>query len=357
MHSRTVIFLLCLVSLSCSDSDESPATRSYRMGFGNSAPRFDDFNLLVQSLNLWTARADAAIVNTEVPWDSLLSGVPAVDYVQRNYVGLVDFYRSKNMALWVYIDPQNGLDRASDATSLEARGKSIADPDMQAVYRRFVVVMDSLLNPDHLGLALETNLIRLASPPAIYQGVRQSANDAAAELKARGRTVPLSVSVQVDVAWGTLDGSGYTGIDQDFADFPFVEELGLSSYPYFGIDDPNEIPVNYYSRLVEGKTIPVFVSEGGWSSGSVSTPTAAFISSPEKQVAYIRRHPLLLDQVKATAWFQLPFTDIDIANLPPPLPENLGYFIYLGMVDIQLNPKPALASWDEVFARPRTGAN
>ncbi|MBL7852711.1 MAG: hypothetical protein JNN04_17535, partial [Cyclobacteriaceae bacterium] len=315
MRLICLILIPILSCLSCGESDNAPATRSYRMGFGNSAPRFDDFNLIIQSLNLWTARSDAAIVNTEVPWDSLLSGVNAVDYVNRNYAGLVQFYRSKNMKLWVYIDPQNGLDRAADATALQMRGKSIAEADIQAVYRRFVVVMDSLLNPDHLGLALETNLIRLASSPAIYQGVRQAANDVAAELKARGRTVPLSVSVQVDVAWGTLGGGGFVGIAQDFADFPFMEELGLSSYPYFGTEDPDQLPVNYYSRLIEEKTIPVFVSEGGWSSGSVSTPTQSFTSSPEEQARYIRRHPLLLDEVNAMAWFQLPFTDIDIANL------------------------------------------
>ncbi|MBL7849595.1 MAG: hypothetical protein JNN04_01745, partial [Cyclobacteriaceae bacterium] len=83
----------------------------------------------------------------------------------------------------------------------------------------------------------------------------------------------------------------------------------------------------------------------------VSTPTQSFTSSPEEQARYIRRHPLLLDEVNAMAWFQLPFTDIDIANLPPPVPDNLGYFIYLGMVDIHLEPKPALAVWDDIFRR------
>ena len=86
-----------------------------------------------------------------------------------NYKGLVEYYRSKGLKLWVYVDPQNGLDRASDARELVAAGKSIADADMQNIYRRFVVVMDSVLSPEHLGLALETNLIRAAASPAIYE--------------------------------------------------------------------------------------------------------------------------------------------------------------------------------------------
>jgi hypothetical protein len=322
------------------------------MGFANSAPRFDDFDLIIQTLNMWSTRADAAIVNTEVPWDSLYAGVPVVDYVVRHYSGLVSFYRSKQFELWVYIDPQNGLDRAADAEALQLLGKSIADADVQALYRRFVVVMDSVLQPEHLGLALETNLIRTAAPPANYQGVKKAANDVAAELFAKGTSAKLSVSVQVDVAWGYGSGT-YEGIGQDLADFPFLEELGLSSYPYFAIDDPSQLPANYYSRLAEDADLPVFVSESGWTSGSVTTPTISFTSTPQVQEQYIRHQKLLLDETKAIAWFQLTFTDIDITSLPPPVPENLGYFIYLGMVDITLQAKPALAAWDDIFELAR----
>lgn len=358
MHRLVFIALLIIAfaSVSCV-TDPKPTQRTYRMGFGNSAPRYDDINLVIQTLNIWTLRADAAIVNTEVPWKELYDGMDPVTYVVNNYVGLVDFYRSKNLKLWVYIDPANGLDRAADALALQALGKSIAEPEVQAKYRRFVVVMDSILNPDHLGLALETNLIRVASPPAIYEGVKKAVNDVAAELAALNRPAPLSISVQVDVAWGNLGAGGFVGISQDFADFPFIEELGLSSYPYFGIDDPEELPINYYSKLIEGKSLPVFVSEGGWSSGSVSTPTASFTSSPEIQAQYVRRHKLLLDNVKATACFQLPFTDIDIASVPPPVPDNLGYFISIGMVDVNLQPKPALTAWDELFKTPLKAGN
>lgn len=324
------------------------------MGFANSAPRFDDFNLLIQTLELWTTRADAAIVNADVPWDSLFQGVNAGTYVVNHFKGLVDYYRGKGFKLWVYIEPQNGLDRTAEALELQGLGKSIADSDAQLFYQKFVLAMDSVLKPDHLGLALETNLIRAAASPANYQGVRIAANNAAAELKARGTAAKLSVSVQVDVAWGHLGGGTYAGVDQDFTDFPFVEELGLSSYPYFGVSSPDELPTNYYSKLLEGHSLPAFVSEGGWSSGSVTTPTVSFTSTPQLQAQYIARQKLMLDDVKAIGYFQLTFTDFDIASLAPPVPDNLGYFIYLGMVDINLLPKPALTEWDKLFSIPLT---
>lgn len=353
MRAKIQILFFCSLTLAaCSSDDSKPPTRSYRMGFQNSAPRFDDFDLFIQSLLMWSERADAAMITTEVPWEELLTGTDPVDYVVDNYVGLVNYYRDENFKLWVYIDPQNGLDRTADAVALVDAGKSIADTEMQALYRRFVFVMDSVLNPEHLGLALETNLIRDAASTSIYNGVKQAANEVAEEIRAYDADVKLSISVQVDHAWGKLAGGTYQGVAQDFTDFPFIEELGLSSYPYFAYNSPDELPLNYYSKIIEDNTLPVFVSEGGWSSASVTTPERTFVSSPQLQANYITMHGKLLDHVQATAVFQLAFTDIDIESLPPDVPDNIGYFVFLGLVDETFTPKPALSAWDKLFEVP-----
>jgi hypothetical protein len=351
MGKYIFILLLLMISFGCSKNEET-LTRTYRMGFQNSAPRVDNINLFLQSLDIWTKRADAAIINTEVPWAKLLAGENNVQYVIDNYKVLVDFYRSKNFKLWIYIDPQNGLDRTADAVELVAAGKSIAQPEMQKIYRRFVVVMDSLFKPEHLGLALETNLIRGAATSAIYQGVKKAANDAAADVKSKNSSAKLSISIQAEVAWGKLQGAPFEGIEKDLSDFPFLQELGISSYPYLSFDKPSDIPLNFYSKLVEGKNFPVFISESGWSSQSVTTPARSFVSSVQTQVDYVTYHAQLLDRVNAIALFQLPFTDIDINGIPPTVPSNINYFLYLGLVDTQLKPKPALISWDATFARP-----
>ena len=343
---------ISLLSFSCSKNQDATPFRTYRMGFQNSAPRFDSFNLFIQSLNIWSTRADAAIISSEVPWKVLLAGETAETYVADNFKGLTAYYRSKNFVLWVYVDPQNGLDRTSDATELAAVGKSIAQADIQKIYRRYVVVLDSILKPEHIGLALETNLIKVASSPQIYNGVKQAANDAAKDLKLNNSLAKLSISVQVEQAWGKLTGSPYTGIAQDLADFPFVEELGLSSYPYLVFNVPADIPPDYYSRLVDGKTIPVFVAEGGWSSHSVTTPSRSFVSSNLVQQDYIKRQEQLLNSVQATALFQLAFTDIDVSSLPSTVPSNIGYFAWLGLVDVNLQPKPSLNAWDVLFKKP-----
>src|ERR1700730_16811603 len=173
LKSIVITGIIFLILFACRKDNTSIPQRSYRMGFQNYAPRLD-FNLYIQTLNLWVQRADAAMITTEVPWDSLFSGVTPENYVINNYKGLVDYYRSKNFKLWVYIDPENGLNRGSDAIALIALGKSIAQTNVQKIYRRFAVVMDSILRPEHLGLALETNLISGAAPDSIYQGIKQA---------------------------------------------------------------------------------------------------------------------------------------------------------------------------------------
>jgi hypothetical protein len=342
-------FLITLLATCKSDGTQSPPpppTRNYRMGFSGIPPRAD-INLAIASIDMWSRRADAAIISFEMPWGELLDGVSPETLVVREQLGLANYFRFKGHELYVYLDPGNGLNRAGEADTLVARGRSIREPAIQQLYRRYAVVIDSLLHPEHLGVALETNLIRGLSPRDLYAAIRQVANDAARDVRARNATVKLSVSVQVDYAWGRFSGGVFQGIETDLNDFPFVQELGLSSYPYLaGYTEPEQLPLNYYSRLVEGRTIPVMVTEGGWSSATLDT----IVSSLDEQRRYIVHQMKLLDAAKAKAVFQLTFTDLDLAAHPPPPGSILPLFARCGLVDINLNPKPALSAWDSVYA-------
>jgi hypothetical protein len=134
----------------------------------------------------------------------------------------------------------------------------------------------------------------------------------------------------------------------DFADFPFVQVLGLSSYPYFAWAEPESLPGNYYSRLVEGHSTPVAVTEGGWTSESFST----VVGTPDKQRRYIVKQSQLLDAARANAVFQLVFTDIEVVPLGSTLGQGIAPFSRTGVVDTLLAPKPALSAWDDVRNRP-----
>ena len=327
----------------------SPETRTWEMGFFCTPPRLDAAAML-QTIDLFTSRAELAVLHEELPWTDLLGGMSPDAILERDKVGLVNYLRGKGLRLFFMADLTDGLARDQEAPQLRRLGRSITEPVVQQYYRDYVRTVALKLQPDYIGLAAETNLIRTVAPPAVYDGVVQAANDAAADLQTAAVTAPLLISVQVETAWGVLAGPGaYTGVEQDFSDFPFTQILGLSSYPYFSFARPEDIPDDYYSRLLNGRALPSMVCEGGWSSASLGT----FISSPELQARYITRHAGLLDSIEAEAVAQTLFADIDLDGWPQPIPANLPLFTAIGLTDDNFSPKAALAAWDALFARSK----
>jgi hypothetical protein len=333
-------------------SHDPIATRTYRMGF-SAIPPTTSQTLAVASLDMWGKRADAAIMHVDVQWAAMLAGTSATAAARANALDLANYYRAHGLPIVLMLDVTNGLARDREAPELVAAGRSITEPAIQRLYRDYVVAIVDVVRPIDIGLAAETNLIRAAAPRAVYDAVVKMTNDAAGDLRAGGVTTPLYVSVQVETAWGRLAGGGpgtFIGIDDDLRDFPFIGALGLSSYPYLaGFTTPEDIPIDYYSRIPGKRLLPLMVVEGGWTSAAVG----ALQSSPQMQARYIHRQSELLDAAKAAAVFQLTFTDLDIASIPQPPGSILSLFASLGMVDTQLRPKAALATWDSLFARRR----
>jgi hypothetical protein len=317
------------------------------MGFSPNPPQFTVQSVL-QGIDLWSTRAEMAIIHEEMPWRDLLAGMTPEAILDRDKIPLVRYLRNKNLTLVYMLDPTDGLSRAEESPQLRAAGVHLADPAVQALYLAYASAVDRVLTPTYLGLAAETNLIRAAAPPALYQAVVRAANAAETALRTAASSTRRFISVQAETAWGVLGGNGnFVSIDQDFLDFPFVQALGISTYPYFGYKTPEEIPANYYSRLIGTRNMPVMVSEGGWTSASVGAVT----SSTDAQARYITRHADLLNSINALAYLQLQFADIDLAAVPPPVPANLPLFTSIGLADSQFTAKPALARWDALFAR------
>ena len=347
-------FLIALAA-SCSDDDDSPLLplsppRAFRMGFSPFPPR-PELPLLVATMDLWAPRADAGLILVDPPWAALLAGEDPDTLIRNNQLGIATYLRAKGLRIIVSIDPTNGLDRSAEAPALVAAGRSLGEPAVRELYRRYATALDTIVRPDYIGLASETNLVRSAAPAAVYDAVVQAADTAAASIRAVDPAAKLYATVQVEVAWGKPGGS-YVGIAQDRADFPFADAIGLSSFPFLGgFSDPDSVPLNYYSRLQDGvaSPLPFLVIEGGWPSVPAGGATT---STPAMQARYIARHARVIDAAPVTAWFQITFTDLDEAAYGFP-PGSLTPFANLGLVGVDFSPKPALAEWDAVFARPR----
>jgi hypothetical protein len=340
----------------CADSTRGtpdPAPRSYMMGFSNFPPAPDTM-LQRRTVELWLTRADAAIMHIDPPWAALLAGADADSLVRADVLPLKNAY-AQQLAKLVVIetDITNGIDRTSESPALVALGRSITEDTVQRLYRTWVVALARIADPDFLGLASETNLVRVAAPPAVYDAVVKMTNDAAAAIQPSGHPTYLYISVQAEVAWGRLGGpaGAFVGVDRDRLDFSFIDVLGVSSYPYLGgFTSPDQVPDDYFARLAGSPPLKMLITEGGWTSADV----VGVHSSPELQRQWIERAAALLDNAQAIGWFQLQFTDLDLVafGLPADDPQ-LAPFTQLGLVDITLTPKPALAQWDKTFGRRR----
>jgi hypothetical protein len=346
-----LVAIACLTSCS-RPSAPAPQARSYLLGFSATPPRLDIATVL-RTIDSWSPRSDAALLPLTVPWRSMLADTAASVIIRREQLELVQLYRSRHFPVVAMIDATDGLAREREAPELVALGRSIREPAVQHVYHEYVAAVDSILHPDYLALAMETNLSRVALPRDVYDSLRTMVNASASALTAAGTTAQLYVSVQVETAWGRLPNTGsFVGIDDDLRDFPFIKTLGLSSYPFLGgFAEPEDVPLDYYLRLMPGGSLPLLVVEGGWSSASVPGVT----SSPERQARYIKRQMQIADQARTVGVFQITFTDLDLSSFPVPDGSILPLFAHLGLVDTELRPKPALAEWDRVFRRPRVG--
>jgi hypothetical protein len=325
----------------------APATRSWKMGFFPTPPR-PDTTIALQGIDRFSERAELLWVQQELPWTDLLAGMTPDAILDRDSVPLVNYCRAKGLRLGFMAELNDGLSRAEEAPQLRALGRSIAEASVQQVYRQYVLAVAAKLQPDVIGVAAETNLVRAAAAPALYAALVKAANDCAIDLRMANVSAPIFVTVQAETAWGVLGSSlPYAGVDVDFADFPFTQMLGISSYPYFGYAQPEDIPGNYYSRLLNGRSLPVLVTEGGWTSAGVgSTP-----ASPDAQARYLRKQGDLLDSVSAEGVVQTLFADIDLSSIPPPVPPTLPAFAAIGLTGSDFAAKPALAVWDGLFAR------
>jgi len=318
------------------------------MGFSAIPPRLDSTADVIAAINNWAPHADAAIMHVSPPWAAMLAGHTPAGAVDTVELPLANYYRAKGLAIVFTVDATDGLNRAAEAPELVSAGRSITDTTVQRLYREWVFAVANRIRPEYLGLAAETNLIRQLAPDSVYQALVTMANAAVAKVRAASLPSTLYVSVQVETAWGRPSGP-YQGIAQDLADFPFLEALGLSSYPYLGgFADPESIPLDYYSRIGQSATLPVLVVEGGWPSVSVGS----VVSSPMEEARYITRQERLLDSARARGLFQLTFYDLDLRGFPPQPPGSiLPLFTHLGLADSAMNAKPALAVWDRVFSR------
>lgn len=358
---RSFGLLVALLFVACGGSSTDPASdgdggddttpppaesRSYRMGWAPSAPRADT-ELLLSVIDSMARVSDVSIVQEAVPWSALLEGA-SMDSLVQDRAQLTDFLVAKELDVIFLVDPLDGLDRTSEPPELVQAGRSILEPEIGAMHEEWVLRIAQRVRPLYMGLASEINTLAARGDPELYAELREMINGLAPRVREASPGTDVFVSFQADEATGAL-------VDPEIDHFALVDDfdidaLGLSSYPVFAFDDPSDVPADYLDPFDEATDLPLLMVEGGWSSEDVPWSTG----SPAEQAEYFRVYEDLLDRIDARLWVGLTFTDLDVESfdLPPERAEGLSNFARMGILDIDLQRKPAHAEWERIFRRP-----
>ncbi len=322
--------------------------RSWKMGFSRVPPRHEAADQLA-CLDKMRGRCEFVVLQEQLPWTELLAGVSPQALVDHEIMPLVNAARSRGFDVVFLMETGDGSSRGEEPPALRALGRSLGEKSVQALFVEMARAIARTVRPSVLGLATESNAVRLLGTPAYYGAVIAAASAAAAAVKRDGYAGELMVSIQVEVAHGRMPGQpAFIGTAGDLRDFPFVEVFGFSSYPHYAFALPEEIPADYYSRLLPAGGPKMIVVEGGW-------PTAGSLYGRTTSVAlqqrYLRKQATLLDSVSARGVAQLLIADLDLALWTADAAQGLATFASLGLMGSRYQAKTSLKVWDNLYAR------
>jgi hypothetical protein len=254
------------------------------------------------------------------------------------------------------VDPLNGLNRREfQGLPPALAGSDFSTPEVRAAFKNFALRLAREFQPRYLGLASEINTY-LDAYPADAENYRSLYRETYAAVKEESPDTQVFVTFQWDDL-NRLDGDGTpyeVKWDQVEAFEPYLDVWAISSYPYFFFETPGDVPEDYYTPLLDRTEKPLAVAESGWTSESVES----WRGSPAYQSDYLS---LLDGQIGARLdfWINLIYADLEWKSYRGVLREEgsaddlgtLSYFTYLGLVEADGAPKPALEKWDELRAR------
>ena len=302
--------------------------------------------------------ADVLLFQEPVPWTDFVDGADVESSSITRIADLTDYIQFYGMQPIMVVDPLNGLNRREfQGIPEEWEAADFSTPEVRKAYQNFAVRLAREFQPRYLGLASEINTYLDAYPEdgeqflSLYQ-----------ETYAAVKEVSPDTQVFVTFQWddlNRLDGDGERfdiKWDQVEAFEPRLDIWAISSYPHFFFDSPSDVPEDYYTPLLKRTEKPLAVAEGGWTSQEAGGRPG----TPDGQVEHLHRIDRQLGD-RLVFWINLLYADLDWPAYSAIFAEqgmeedmnSLSNFIYLGLVETDGTPKPALKAWDELRAESR----
>jgi hypothetical protein len=341
-------------------------TRSFEMGF--TPWPYDATTTATGFVYTETAiRGDfiAHHLDAGIPWEEALTGAPYPADVEAEINERLDSTPSDKRT-YLALSPLNGMRTSlADYWGIAPNqplpspwdSRSFDNPSVISAYTNFASDLIARFNPDYFNLGIEVSELAINDAAAFDQLVVFT-EAVANSLRAQFPNLRLMLSVALKSP-GSVDAAIIT------AEMPrlvqYIDVVGISVYPYVFFEhsdkgNPANLPVNWLSQIdVVAGGKPVAIAETGWPAENLTIPLFGVdvASDAQKQNAYVTTLFDAAEMLDAEfiVWFFL--VDFD-ALWNGPLQQSPVAQIWrdTGLYDEDLNPRPALDTWQMRLSIP-----
>ncbi len=362
-------FILLLTTLACGESSSIPPTPENSIfdsgktayGFFPSPPEAT-LESIFQLYKDMDSHGDFVLIQQNTAWEDFVNGTDGESQTRTDLINQVKLANQNNLEYIFVIDALNGLNRKEFIGLPAGWEANFANPNVRSAYRNYALWVVRTFQPRYLGLASEINTYMDAHPDDAGNFISLY-NEIYALVKAEAPATQIFVSFQ----WDDLNNMFpqpeegdrqrlSPNWEQIEAFEPNLDLWVISTYPYFVFPSASEIPADYYTPLLSRTGKPLAIAESGFSSRAVGFAQG----SPEDQVIYLNAvHEQLGSRL--AFWVNTILTDFNMdsyaaemakAGRDPKDTEALSNFAFIGFLNPDRSPKPAMVVWDGFQQQP-----
>jgi len=280
--------------------------------------------------------------STDEDWLEFFGTVSILGGTVGNYSQISDLARNQEVGVAAGLEvlPVTGFHQDADGGLVVT--VDFADPTERDAFLDELLAFVAEFRPPYLGVGNEVNRVWEDDPEAFDAWVAVLPEIVAAIHQVSPGT-QIFVTFQYEFLIGRDDITGANRVE-DWTPFeavaPHLDLVAFTSYPYFGAQDPADLPDDYYAAIAERTDGPVGFTELGWPSEAieplVGTPVEGLGGTPEEQAAFVERLDSLLEPLALA--FAMWVWAYDTPAVDPTF-ASLGFSSPAG------EPKPAFEGW------------
>lgn len=226
-------------------------------------------------------------------------------------------------------------------------GKNFSDEEIQIAHSAMALELARKLQPTYISFAVEVNAYYESNPEDFLNFVAHHKR-LYHQIKEVSPNTQIAVSMNYEALTGLLgqvDDRLSKEPRWEIIDFflPELDVLALSTLPWPVFGKPRELPSDYLSSISENTSLPIIITECGW------TTAAEANSNEHDQAEYVARIARMAEnapQLRLLAW--------SISSDPPDgsIFDSFPAFQRLGLTRNSGEDRPAYYLWKELFERP-----